>query len=206
MESYEEIVNRMKNRRNTSEVIKEQTEPDTENKKRKWKLINRFLAVICLVLAFLIYANKDPNADFINKIFNTNINFTKLNTSIGNFTKTLTNFFNFTKTDDGKEVIEVSQKSKFLKVGDHLYTNDNSLAYSVDDGTIISVNQIDDYYQVIIRFDNGYTGIYEKLIDSDLTIYDRINYDDVIGVFNGDFRFYLTYNKQIYSYEDLVQD
>ena len=76
MEDYDKIYKRIHERKKIEQdkPIKEKKDkkPKSE-KKRSFKIINRILGLICLLMAFLIYAYKDPNAKLINQIFNTNI-------------------------------------------------------------------------------------------------------------------------------------
>ena len=79
MEDYDKIYKRIHERKKIEQdkPIKEKKDkkPKSE-KKRSFKIINRILGLICLLMAFLIYAYKDPNAKLINQIFNTNISTT----------------------------------------------------------------------------------------------------------------------------------
>ena len=100
MEDYEKIYQRIHERKQEKFENKNQKK---QKKKSALKLINRLLGVLCLILAFLIYAYKDPNANFINRLFHTNINFTAINQKMIKFSNQLTNFFWYKKRNNYKQ-------------------------------------------------------------------------------------------------------
>ena len=208
MEDYDKIYKRIHERKkmNSDHHKKKKDKPQKEkNKKRSsFKLVNRLLGVVCLIMAFLIYAYKDPNANFINQTFNTNINFHKINQWMSNLGTTLTNFFSFGSKSTSSDDIEVSSKQKFVKVSEFYYTNDDKTCYSFDKGTVISISEEDKGYQIMVKHDNGYIGIYEELDATSVKEYDRINKDDKLGVFEVEFALYFVKNGTTYSYEDII--
>ena len=84
---YNEIATRIKNRRNKNNKHR-------KDKKITFKILNRLLGLLSLILAFLIYAYKDPDASLINSIFKTNINLSSVNAYMNKITKPLLSFLN----------------------------------------------------------------------------------------------------------------
>ena len=84
---YNEIATRIKNRRNKNNKQR-------KDKKITFKILNRLLGLLSLILAFLIYAYKDPDASLINSIFKTNINLSSVNAYMNKITKPLLSFLN----------------------------------------------------------------------------------------------------------------
>lgn len=209
MEDYDKIYNRIHERKKIEQdkPIKEKKDkkPKSE-KKRSFKIINRILGLICLLMAFLIYAYKDPNAKLINQIFNTNISFEKINQFMSNLGTSLTNFFTFGTNDEKEEDIEVSSKTNFIKVSEFYYTNDDKTAYAYSNGTVISISDEETGYQIMVKHDNGYIGIYDELDAIAVKEYDRINENDKLGYFEVDFALYFIKDGTTYSYEDIVKN
>ncbi len=209
MEDYDKIYKRIHERKKIEQdkPIKEKKDkkPKSE-KKRSFKIINRILGLICLLMAFLIYAYKDPNAKLINQIFNTNISFEKINQFMSNLGTSLTNFFNFGTNDEKEEDIEVSSKTNFIKVSEFYYTNDDKTAYAYSNGTVINISDEETGYQIMVKHDNGYIGIYDELDAIAVKEYDRINENDKLGYFEVDFALYFIKDGTTYSYEDIVKN
>lgn len=193
MDDYQTIYNRINNRKKQNEA----------SKKSKIKFINRILGLISLVLAFLIYAYKDPNANVINDLFNTNINFSSLNSSLSKITNSLTSFFNFGASSESTSK-EVSSISKYIKVSDYYYTNSENIAFCCGDGTVLNVSEDENGFQIMVKHDNGYIGIYEELVDSLVKEYDRVKINDKLGHFNKEFALYFIKDKITYSYEEIT--
>ncbi len=208
MEDYDQIYKRIHQRKHLDiQNEKPKIKKEKKNNTSLFKFFNRILGVLCLILAFLIYAYKDPNANFINQTFNTNISFEKLNQFMSKVGTTLTNFFTFgTKTNTSDKDLEVSANSKFVKISEFYYTNEDKTAYSFDKGTILSISEDTKGYQIIVKHDNGYLGIYEELDATLVKEYDRINKFTKLGYFETNFAIYFIKNGVTYSYEDLVKD
>ena len=206
MEDYEKIYQRIHERKQEKFENKNQKK---QKKKSALKLINRLLGVLCLILAFLIYAYKDPNANFINRLFHTNINFTVINQKMIKFSNQLTSFFSFgtkKETTTNNDDLPVAANSKFVRVSDFYYTNNNKTAYSFSSGTVLSINYEESTYQIIVRHDNSYLGIYEELDTCFVKEYDRVTSDTQLGNFETEFALYFIKDKVTYSYEDIIQN
>ncbi len=206
MEDYDQIYKRIHERKKINQEKPKKEKKEKGEKKRSFKLINRILGLICLIMAFLIYAYKDPNATLINKLFHTNISFEKINQFMANLGNTLTNFFSFGTKNNDSEEIEVSSKSNFIKVSEFYYTNNDKTAYSFTAGTIINISEEEDGYQIMVKHDNGYVGIYEELDATLVKEYDRIKENDKLGYFEVEFALYFIKDGTTYSYEDVVEN
>ena len=206
MEDYDQIYKRIHERKKINQEKPKKEKKEKGEKKRSFKLINRILGLICLIMAFLIYAYKDPNATLINKLFHTNISFEKINQFMANLGNTLTNFFSFGTKNNDSEEIEVSSKSNFIKVSEFYYTNNDKSAYSFTAGTIINISEEEDGYQIMVKHDNGYVGIYEELDATLVKEYDRIKENDKLGYFEVEFALYFIKDGTTYSYEDVVEN
>ncbi len=206
MEDYDQIYKRIHERKKINQEKPKKEKKEKGEKKRSFKLINRILGLICLIMAFLIYAYKDPNATVINNLFHTNITFENINQFMANLGNTLTNFFSFGTKNNDSEEIEVSSKSNFIKVSEFYYTNNDKTAYSFTAGTIINISEEEDGYQIMVKHDNGYVGIYEELDATLVKEYDRIKENDKLGYFEVEFALYFIKDGTTYSYEDVVEN
>lgn len=204
MENYDEIYKRIHERKQINQ------DKEIRNEKPKkgsvLKIFNRLLGIVSLILAFLIYAYKDPSASFVNKIFHTNLNFTSFNQKIVNLSNNLTSFFNFaSKNKTTTNDIPVSSNSKFIKVSDYYYTNDEHTAYPFSSGTVLSIEN-EKGYKIMIRHDNGYIGIYDELDTCLVKDYDRIDVNTKLGYFEKEFGLYFIKDKITYTYEDIIKN
>ena len=154
---YNEIATRIKNRRNKNNKQR-------KDKKITFKILNRLLGLLSLILAFLIYAYKDPDASLINSIFKTNINLSSVNAYMNKITKPLLSFLNININSNEISDQEVNAQVNFIEVGEYTYTNSNNTVYSIGDGTILNVSEDDYGYIVYAKFDNGYEATYENLV------------------------------------------
>ena len=125
---------------------------------------------------------------------------------MSNLGTSLTNFFTFGTNDEKEEDIEVSSKTNFIKVSEFYYTNDDKTAYAYSNGTVISISDEETGYQIMVKHDNGYIGIYEELDAIAVKEYDRISENDKLGYFEVDFALYFIKDGTTYSYEDIVKN
>ena len=125
---------------------------------------------------------------------------------MSNLGTSLTNFFTFGTNDEKEEDIEVSSKTNFIKVSEFYYTNDDKTAYAYSNGTVISISDEETGYQIMVKHDNGYIGIYDELDAIAVKEYDRINENDKLGYFEVDFALYFIKDGTTYSYEDIVKN
>lgn len=193
---YNEIATRIKNRRNKNNKHR-------KDKKITFKILNRLLGLLSLILAFLIYAYKDPDASLINSIFKTNINLSSVNAYMNKITKPLLSFLNININSNEISDQEVNAQVKFIEVGEYTYTNSNNTVYSIGDGTILNVSEDDYGYIVYAKFDNGYEATYENLVSVNVKEYDRINENSILGYFNDEFKLVITKDGVTYSYEEI---
>lgn len=193
---YNEIATRIKNRRNKNNKHR-------KDKKITFKILNRLLGLLSLILAFLIYAYKDPDASLINSIFKTNINLSSVNAYMNKITKPLLSFLNININSNEISDQEVNAQVNFIEVGEYTYTNSNNTVYSIGDGTILNVSEDDYGYIVYAKFDNGYEATYENLVSVNVKKYDRINENSILGYFNDEFKLVITKDGVTYSYEEI---
>lgn len=188
MEESKKIAKRIHNRKNQKQRI-------------GLKILNRLLACICLLLAFLIYAYKDPNASLINSIFHTNLDLSSVNQSVMKFANSLHSFLNIKITSSN--IQEVNGTIKFIPLGENRYTNDDSKVYSIGKGTIIAITEKEDGYAITLNLESGHVAYYENLEYVSIKKYDCVDEYTTIGFFIDEFKLTISKDGNYYTYEEI---
>lgn len=141
------------------------------------KIINIFLVIIALILAYLIFIKKDLHLEKLNNYFHA-----------------LTNYLNILN-----KPTTVSNTNKFIHLDNDIYYNEDYQIYSPYYGTILKVSD----HEITIKCNNGYLAYFENIINVNVNIFDVVNKDDSLANFIDNFTFYLTYDGKKYSYYEI---
>jgi hypothetical protein len=170
--------NRIKNKRNSS--LNNQVKPKS---KYISNLFTRTLLSVILVLICAIYIEySDDNLLFFkNKLFNETLAFTKINEL---YTKYFGSVFNTSEStpvfSDIKSYTEITPYENSYKV-----TINSNTMQVLESGIIVFIGEKEDLGKTIIV--QGIDGVdiwYSNISLSDLTIYDYVNKDDILGEVN----------------------
>ncbi len=193
MESYEDIINRFKNK--------------TNKPKKKFKysiLITKLLLSIIFLFSSLIYIKLgDDNKDFYKKTFMTNsLSFNKINSVYEKYFGEVmpsinTEEYVFNNTLDYTEVKEHLD-------GEKLTVSPSSLVSNLSGGLVVFTGEKEGYGSVvIIQGNDGYDIWYGNLTNINVNLYDYIEKETILGQTVNEY-LYLVIKKDnnFYSYED----
>ncbi len=185
-----EIQQRIRNKRNDTLQNKKMNK-----KERNYvsNLFTRILISIILILGCAIFVNmKDENLlYFKNKLFNETIPFAKIN-------DLYTQYFGKIDPEMTQETTSVFQDmSKFVSIDamDNSYKakmNDNQISF-LESGIVVFVGEKDGLGQtVIVQGIDGVDIWYSNLISNNITLYDYVEKDSILGEVNNN-EIYLTF-------------
>lgn len=166
-----------------------------------FRLIKTVLFLFVLILGILIYARKDSSAQLINNIFNTNISFVKMNSTIDLYINNLLsnfNIFGFNKD----ETIRVNNSSSYLKTeNNNYYITESNMIYGLFDGIVCKTENEDGKYNITVFYKNEVTACYYELTNINVTFQDKIDNNTILGSYDKSFKVLFEYNSNLISYE-----
>ena len=88
---------------------------------------------MCFIIRFLTYAKNDPDAQFIKDKFGYSLDFTYVNQIAGSINDKILDFDIFKGFRQNEEQ-KVSAFSKYLKLSNKLFTNEDGKIYAIGSG------------------------------------------------------------------------
>ena len=165
-----------------------------------FKVLMGIMTVYALFMSVAIYAKKDENAIALNKVLNTNINFTSFN-------KSLNKLLDFRIIDNSNEYIHdsvVSSNVTYLSLGDDFYTREGNLVVALYDGVITYVNGKDESYTIIVEYDCGVRATYDNMSEVNVFVNDRIYSEDILGSYTDKVKIIFIKDSSKISYEEVI--
>lgn len=165
-----------------------------------FKVLMGIMTVYALFVSVAIYAKKDENAIALNKVLNTNINFTSFN-------KSLNKLLDFRIIDNSNEYIHdsvVSSNVTYLSLGDDYYTSEGNLVVALYDGVITYVNGKDESYTIIVEYDCGVRATYDNMNEVNVFVNDRIYSEDILGSYTDKVKIIFIKDSSKISYEEVI--
>lgn len=206
MEPIKKIKKRIKGRNvdnlqlPVSETIIEEKEPLTF-KGFLLKSMNRLLIVCALLLGFLTYAKNDPDAQFIKDKFGYSLDFTYVNQIAGSINDKILDFDIFKGFRQNEEQ-KVSAFSKYLKLSNKLFTNEDGKIYAIGRGKVALVNA--ETNSIVIRTTKEVDIFYYNVSESFVSKNDWVDDGDIIGVFNEDIKINFILDGKELIYEEAI--
>lgn len=130
-------------------------------------------AIYVCVISFLIYARIDEKGLMINKMFNSNMNFTSLNNSIESFFNKLFHI-NISENDS-----PVETNINYIELGNHYFRTEDQNIPALNDGTVIYKTVDKDKYVLSIDYKN-YSAVYFLLNNTEVSYQDHFLKGDII--------------------------
>ena len=173
------------------------------------KLVRRVLLTTIIVLTILIVCNLNKNfKTFINKnVYETNYNFSKINTLYKKY------FLNIKNTAEDKVTSLVSKNNildytsvKEYKDGVVLTVEDNYPVKMLESGLVVFIGERDGIDSIVVQQSNGIDVIYGNIDAKDIKIYDYIEKGNIIGEVKEN-ELYLAFYKdrEVLSYEPYIK-
>ncbi len=214
MKNFDSIKDRIRNRRYQS-IIK-QNDSDNylsnnyveykEKKKHSFFLSGCIpvLTILVLLLGVLIYAKKDEKGSYLQEKLGINVSFVKLNAKVSDFADKIISLDLFNK---GTLDQPVNAEPMYVSAGFNHYMNDTSTVTAVGKGTVILAQKDSkSNFLVVIQHDLGYTSAYYDLVSCNVSLYDRVDDQDVIGAYDGQsVEIIFTMNNVNYDYEKILE-
>ena len=144
-----------------------------------FKLLNAFLLVVAIIIAYCIFTKKDVNFNRLKSLF-----------------ETMTNYLNI-----GKEDKSVSNFPKFISISDDKYYNDNYSVYTPKKGTVMYVTQ----NSITIKCHDNYYAYFSNVINVKVSKLDVVTDEYALANFIDYFTFYYIYNGNKYTYEEIAE-
>ena len=169
---------------------------------KKKKNNNKFLLLIIAILVTLIIlkGNYNLKEKFKKIVYESNINFSKINNL---YQKYFGSFFNNEETVEVfKENLDYEEKKDY-KEGVMLSVNKDYIVKAQNSGIVVFIGEKEGYgNSVIIQQVDGVDLMYGNLENINISLYDYIKKDEIIGDVNG--KLYLVYKKEgkIIDYEE----
>lgn len=195
-------IKRRINKRKVKIDINDEVKDLSSNSKSSnlFKILMGIMTVYALFMSVAIYAKKDENAVALNKVLNTNINFSSFN-------KSLNKLLNFRIIDNSNEDIHdsvVSSNVTYLSLGDDYYTSEGNLVVALDDGVITYVNGKDESYTIIVEYDCGVRATYDNMSEVNVFVNDRIYSEDILGSYSDKVKIIFIKDSSKISYEEVI--
>lgn len=160
-----------------------------------------FLSIISfgfvLFISFLIYARLDSDANMVNGLFKTEIDFSEFNDGIDRF---FTNFFSF---GGKKNEEEVDAKLHYQEVEDHIFKSEDQTVRMLGDGVITYIAMEDDAsYSLVVNIGSirvSYFNLTSLLVKP----LDHLKSGEVIGEYEETFKVYFYQNGENKSFSEL---
>ena len=173
------------------------------------KLVRRVLLTTIIVLTILIVCNLNKNfKTFINKnVYETNYNFSKINTLYKKY------FLNIKNTAEDKVTSLVSKNNildytsvKEYKDGVVLTVEDNYPVKMLESGLVVFIGEREGIDSIVVQQSNGIDVIYGNIDAKDIKIYDYIEKGNIIGEVKEN-ELYLAFYKdrEVLSYEPYIK-
>ena len=167
--------------------------------------ISKVLLSIIVILGSLIYVNKSDNNLKIYKdnVFNNTLKFTKIKNYYEHyFGEVLPQ-----NSSDAESVFSENLVYKSIKDyhnGEKLTVNTNTLVHSLSSGIVVFIGQKEDFGNtIVIQGIDGYDIWYGALENINVTLYDYIEKDTLIGQTKDDYLYLLIKKDNSYiKYED----
>ena len=148
------------------------------------------------VISFLIYARIDEKGLMINKMFNSNMNFTSLNNSIESFFNKLFHI-NISENDS-----PVETNINYIELGNHYFRTEDQNIPALNDGTVIYKTVDKDKYVLSIDYKN-YSAVYFLLNNTEVSYQDHFLKGDIIGEYEEQFQVYFYIEGKEVSFEKI---
>ncbi len=206
MGDMEEVKRRIQKRKYKKRVIDDdnyysEQKSDGGVFNKLYKRAIRFMVLVVLILGFLTFVKLNPKNEFVRSVFNDNFDFSSMNEYIDNTIGSIIPFFNL------DNILSVSADNKYELIDGNYFRNDSSNVVNISSGVVTEVGSnelIGDFVKV--TQDNGIVVTYGKLVDIDVSLYDRLKAKEIIGKF--DQKVFLVFEKDAVeiSYEDAIKD
>ncbi len=147
------------------------------------KLISKFMILVIILLLVLIVLKICP--DLKSKVFDSNINLSGLNALYTEYFGGILPTSKKTSTTVSKETIPYSNKEKY-KDGVKLTVTNDYTVMSQSTGLIIYAGEKENYGNtIIVQRPDGVEVWYANLKNTNVSLYDYIKQDQIIGTVNG---------------------
>lgn len=144
-----------------------------------FKLINTILIIVALLLSYKIFISKDINLEKLHNLYNKmNAHYSLIHSS------------------------SVSMSLNYVAVDDYKYKNDSYKIVNIKDGVVIKC----DDNCLTLKYSDGYYGFYKDYVKLNVSLYDCLKSDDVIGYFDDYFVFCFYKDNMIYTYEKIMDN
>ena len=171
---------------------------DDKEKSYKISIIKRTLLTTTIVLILLIICNlSKPAKNFLNKyIFETNYNFSKINSL---YKKYLLDIPNKTIKNNNDKPVNSNKIIEYTDIKDNnggavLSVGDSYNVKMLESGLIVFIGVKEGYGNaVIVQQSNGIDVIYGNVTTADIKVYDYVEKGTIIGTANGEL--YLNFSK-----------